>query len=159
MKRIALLTIIGVVVVVAAFAIEQSSSTVNVEFGTSPASSTPPARPRTVPAASTSTTTVPLRPSAVATTCVAYLFNHDATVSFGSGSYDVTPLCREWIRTSAQAGELWTNQPQPEPTGESIICRLRDPRSDATALVADDGGEIYGTSACTALLADGWIDA
>jgi hypothetical protein len=92
------------------------------------------------------------------THCTAYLFGHVAQVTFFSLNLKVGPECSAWQRVNAAAGEYWVVVYKyalvPAPTDIQTACQLGSGR--VTALVNDDGGMVYGQSACASLLAAGW---
>ena len=98
-------------------------------------------------------------PSSTPTSCAVTLRGFDAQVTFQSASLDVTPACTNCIQTSAAGGELWIEGGTPTGYGmPQQVCSLTDTSGRANATITDSGEAIYGTRACTRLIAAGWAE-
>jgi hypothetical protein len=86
------------------------------------------------------------------------LSGHDAEVVFSSPSYEIEPMCTNWVAKQAAGGDLWIENGPISNLDVSQVCALTVNGGAATAQVYDSGGAMYGQQACTGLLAAGWTE-
>jgi hypothetical protein len=88
--------------------------------------------------------------------CTIYVQGHDArlTISGSNAASDCATFVSDY---STQDGDApWTTDSQSDRGDLTDVCTLTDASGENTAIVEDDGGQDYGSSACQVLRGEAW---
>jgi hypothetical protein len=105
------------------------------------------------------------------TSCIAYMQDEPAKITFSSSTLNVQSLCPAFVQNSGVLGELWNiGQPPGGASGDQSICDLKTTgiggvvhavvQAAGGASAAGIEGRSYGEKACTSLLSSGagWVE-
>ena len=100
--------------------------------------------------------------------CTVYESGFATQVIFASRTFDVRAECRAWTRNRGDVGYLWGYQPAgaaTQPIATRQVCHVSDRAGIVAARVIEATGlrpasaaqAAHASSACTSLLASGWV--